>query len=288
MDILNKGNDKERKDKNEDKNEDNELKLVIDDITKSVDTTQTNCVDKQKKTIHNSKNEITKGNIDLNHNKIKDILSSSNKIYEDFNKYNSIPNTIDNELRMNIQYEKEFREHLQKKLNKLDNRLCILQMKYNTYKKWYDRFNIMIIIISSVLSIYEALRNEVLDYINQDDTSLKVFLNMVPIGISSSITCSAAIIKFKKYQEKMENMQFTREKVLMAISKIKTVQESLWFSKDNNDFEDIKTKYLEDVYIVYNESNSELERHIKFNDYHKFFKLYREPPKQKEKPLFNI
>ena len=68
--------------------------------------------------------------------------------------------------------------------------------------------------------------------------------------------------KSKKYQEKMENMQFTREKVITAISKIKTVQESLWFSNDT-DFEEIKMKYLEDVYNVYNESNSELERQLK-------------------------
>ena len=49
---------------------------------------------------------------------------------------------------MNIIYEKEFKDHLQKKLNKLDNRLNILQMKYNNYKSWYDRFNIMIIVTS--------------------------------------------------------------------------------------------------------------------------------------------
>ena len=49
--------------------------------------------------------------------------------------------------------------------------------------------------------------------------SMKIFFNMVPIGISSIITCSAAIIKFKKYQDKMEHMQFTREKVILSISK---------------------------------------------------------------------
>ena len=183
---------------------------------------------------------------------------------------------------MNITYEKEFKEHLQKKLNKLDNRLNILQMKYNSYKKWYDRFNIMIIMISSSLSVYEAFRLEIVDLIKEEQEELKMFLNLVPIFISSTITCSAAIIKFKKYQEKMENMQFTREKVIHAISKLKTVQESLWFNTNDNQFNDIKQKYLDDVYIVYNESNSELERHIKFNDHYKFLKMYREPPKEKK------
>tara|TARA_B100000214_G_C23962996_1_gene626227 strand:- start:981 stop:1748 length:768 start_codon:yes stop_codon:yes gene_type:complete len=211
------------------------------------------------------------------------LVNESKKVYDRFTKYNLNRTTNNDELNMNIKYEKDFRDHLQKKLNKLDNRLNILQMKYNRYKQWYDRFNIMIIIISSILSIYEAFRNEIFDTIDDTRNDLKVTLNMIPIGISSTITCSAAIIKFKKYQEKMENMQFTREKVLMAISKLKMAQESLWFSKDNTDFQNIKKKYLEDVYVMYNESNSELERHIKFNDYHKFFKLYKEPPKQKDK-----
>uniref|UniRef100_A0A6C0L153 SMODS and SLOG-associating 2TM effector domain-containing protein n=1 Tax=viral metagenome TaxID=1070528 RepID=A0A6C0L153_9ZZZZ len=217
--------------------------------------------------------------------RLKQIQESSDTIHNEFNKRNKkiIEQKVDDRLKMNIKYEREFKEHLQKKLNKLDTRLNILQMKYNNYKKWYDRFNIMIIIISSILSVYEALRNEINKFI-EDESPIEVLFNMIPIGISSSITCSAAIIKFKKYQEKMENMQFTREKVIMAISKIKTVQETLWFINDT-DFEVIKKKYLDDVYTVYNESNSELERHIKFNDHHKFMKAYHPPPV--EKPIRN-
>ena len=183
---------------------------------------------------------------------------------------------------MNIHNDERFNKHLQYKLDKLKNRLRLLQHKYNGYKRWYDRFNILIIVISSLLSIFEAFRNEISGHFTENEF-MEILFNMIPIGISSSITCFAAIVKFKKYQDKMENMQFTREKVLMAISKLKMAQESLWFSKDNTDFQNIKKKYLEDVYVMYNESNSELERHIKFNDYHKFFKLYKEPPKQKDK-----
>ena len=39
------------------------------------------------------------------------------------------------------------------------------------------------------------------------------FYDLSPIFIGSVITCTSSILKFKKYQEKMENMQFTREKV---------------------------------------------------------------------------
>ena len=191
---------------------------------------------------------------------------------------------VEKQKNMNIETDKHFKEHLQQKLNKLDIRLKILQMKYNNYKKWYDGFNISIIIVSSLLSIFEASRNELKDHIEKDSPTY-IFFNLIPIGISSYITCSAAIIKFKKYQEKMENMQFTREKVLLSISKIKHVQEKLWFSSPEN-FDNMKKIYLDEVYLFYNESNAELERHIKYNDNIKFKKHIHKKLEEEKKIKF--
>ena len=105
---------------------------------------------------------------------------------------------------------------------------------------------------------------------------------MLPIGISSVITCSAAIIKFRKYQEKMENMQFTREKVITSISRIENIKESLWFN-DDNDFDNIKKNYLSEVFTAFNESTSELQRHLKYDDPHKFVKNLNEKNKENYK-----
>jgi len=206
--------------------------------------------------------------------KIDEIKFSSKNIKDRFIKRNEVYDIYyeNSQKRMNIEYERDLRNHLQRKLNRLDERLRVLQMKYNTYKKWYDRFNIIIIFISSGLSIFEALRSQIVDKI-KEDTGIYYFFNMVPITMSTTITCTAAIVKFKKYQEKMENMQFTREKVILAISKIKEIQESLWFN-DEKAFPEIKKRYLDEVYNVYNESHSELERHIKYNDYEKYRKNY--------------
>ena len=112
-------------------------------------------------------------------------LSNENKeIYTHFTEKNKdiIYNKRNDKMKMNLKYERDFKEHLQKKLNKLDNRLNILQMKYSTYKLWYDRFNILIIIISSLLSIIEAFRNELLYlFDNGQNGTLKVVFNMVPL-----------------------------------------------------------------------------------------------------------
>ena len=162
---------------------------------------------------------------------------------------------------LNLESEHEFNQHLQGKLDKLNKRLKRLQEKYYSYKKWYDRLNIMIIIISSILSVLEALRNEMF-HITENNKTWTVIFNMIPLSISTFITGTAAIIQFQKYQEKMENMQFTKEKVILAISKLKHVQEIIWFSKPE-DFEKVKGKYLHDIYMFYSESSSELERQLK-------------------------
>jgi len=221
--------------------------------------------------------------------KIDEIHLLSKNIKDRFVKRNEVYDIYyeNSQKRMNIEYERDLRNHLQRKLNRLDERLRVLQMKYNTYKKWYDRFNIIIIFISSGLSIFEALRSQIVDKI-EEDSGIYYFFNMVPITMSTTITCTAAIVKFKKYQEKMENMQFTREKVILAISKIKEIQESLWFN-DEKAFPEIKKRYLDEVYNVYNESHSELERHIKYNDYEKYRKKYdKNNEKDKKAEVWNF
>lgn len=164
---------------------------------------------------------------------------------------------LDNEIKK-ISNETEFDQHLQDKLDKLTYRLEILQKKYSSYKIWYDRLNIMIIMISSILSIMEATRNELI-YLAETNKTWEIMFNLVPLSVSTFITGTAAIIQFQKYQEKMENMQFTKEKVILAMSKIKHIQEMILF---HDNFENIKKKYFEDIYGFYSESNSEIERQL--------------------------
>ena len=47
-------------------------------------------------------------------------------------------------------------------------------------------------------------------------------------------------------------MQFKAAFILLSISKIKHVQEKLWFSSIDN-FDNMKKIYLDEVYLFYNE-----------------------------------
>ena len=238
------------------------------------------------KTELNELKEYLNGKINTENKKnLDDFHTKIDHLYDKFKGKNieQIEDIRNNDLKMNIKHEREFDGHLEKKLTFLSERLDLLQMKYNGYKQWYDRMNITIIIISTLLSVFESFRLEVDELIPENNHGLRLFFNMTPIAISSTITCAAAIIKFKKYQEKMENMQFTREKVITSISRIEYVKESLWFNEGDDDFHDIKQKYLSEVFIIYNESIAELKRHIKFNDPHKFDKRVSDNNKENYK-----
>ena len=219
---------------------------------------------------------------DVGSDGLDDMLKGMDDDLNDLNDLNEVQDSLDEGLKKKIDMgslsKEEFNNHLQGKIIKLGDRLKILQIKYQSYKSWYDKLNVMIIIVSSLLSIFEAFRNEMKDLI-EDDKISELFFNMIPIGISSFITCSAAIIKFKKYQEKMENMLFTREKVILSISKMKHIQELIKFRNEEN-LHKIKKKYIDDIYGFYNESTSELERHIKYNDHFKLFDLKPHKPDQ--------
>lgn len=229
-------------------------------------------------------NNLTENKKHVDNGYFKNKHTEISTIFKDFRTHNhaALESIKKDKQRMNIDHEREFNKHLESKLNLLSERLNLLQMKYNGYKKWYDRTNITIIIISTLLSVFESFRLELQDLIDENNHALNIFFNMTPIVISSTITCSAAIIKFKKYQEKMENMQFTKEKVITSISRIEEVKESLWFN-DEEDFKDIKKNYLNEIYSIVNESNTELNRHIKFDDHHKFDKHINNKNKEKNK-----
>ena len=139
-------------------------------------------------------------------------------------------------------------------------------LKYNRYKKCHNAWSISTILLSTGLTLIESCK--LIFISDENDQVTRDFFDLSPIFIGTVITCTSSIVKFKKYQEKMENMQFTREKVILAISKIKHIQELLWFSKEN-DLESIKKRYIDDIYRFYNDSNSELERHIKYSDHAK-------------------
>jgi len=84
------------------------------------------------------------------------------------------------------------------KLTSLSNRDKILQIKLARYQKKHENLNMFIILVSTILGVYETFRVKIDDII--ETQFLDVGTNLVPIVLSGIITCTASIIKLKKYQ----------------------------------------------------------------------------------------
>jgi len=154
------------------------------------------------------------------------------------------------------------------KLKSLSNRDKILQIKLGRYQRKHENLNMFIIVVSSILGIYETFRVKI------DDLVMTKFLdvgsNIVPIFLSGIITCTASIIKLKKYQEKSDTIHLTREKVSVARSNLKTVQEHLLFCKSSDELEKIRKIYFKTTFDSYCSAQSYLDKHVKEIDYLKY------------------
>lgn len=181
----------------------------------------------------------------------------------------------------------ELVNHITNRITKLNNRCIILQKKYTIYRLWYDGLNIMIIILSTLLSIIEALKLRIIE--TENEILITVF-DILPMCMSSIITCTVAIIKLQKYQENMEFMLICKEKVILTKTKLREIQE--FIKAEVYEYEEIKDKYIKEVYPLYNSCNEDLERNIRFKDIIKYEKQITDETKEAKKekkgclPLF--
>ena len=131
--------------------------------------------------------------------------------------------SIDNETQLTI-HKRRFFKYIQLKIDKLTIRSNILRFKYSSYKKYYDCANIGIIVISTILTLTESIKG-ILQIDETNDILLIKWMSICPILISTSITLIASIVKFKKYQEKMENMIKCIERCISTTYRLHRVRE---------------------------------------------------------------
>ena len=160
--------------------------------------------------------------------------------------------------------------YLQSKIDKLTQQIRLVERKYSTYKKYKDGVSISIIAMSTILTLLETIKAEIGESGLQERPSIKTFFNLSPVFISSTITCAAAIMKFKKFEDKMEGISKAVEKCIFAIARIRKCQEDILFLKTNDEFDEVKTRYHKDIYEYYNACNQDIEKYLKTSDYSKY------------------
>ena len=124
-------------------------------------------------------------------------------------------------------------KYMIKKINDTQTQLNsyshILDYYYIHHKWWYDRISMVIIIISSGLSFFQTLS------ITYNFGKIE---KVGSVFISTSIAALTAILKFKNYKEKAEEVVRIKEKVLSSQSKLYLFEKDLkskLYLYNNND-----------------------------------------------------
>ena len=149
------------------------------------------------------------------------------------------------------------------KIKKVSDHRRIVELKYYDLKWWYDVFNIFIIFISGVLTIIEAVKND-LDIEELDDGE-KQFFKLSPLIIATSIGFISSFMKFKRYQENLEFIARTTEKGIFTIYRMKKLIEDLHFA-NNEEFKKKKQLYLDEIFNLYNQTQSQLQKTHTFKE----------------------
>lgn len=159
--------------------------------------------------------------------------------------------------------------HIEDKLNKLETKIRLVEMKNTDYKSCYNCVNISIIIMSTLLTFLESFKAIYINKVTEDDQNLfvKYLFDMLPIGIGSVITCSASILKFKKYQEKMENICKILEGASISVINLKKIREKLVFCDNLEKYNNIYNNFNNDIYENYINISQSFDRILKKKDY---------------------
>ena len=173
---------------------------------------------------------------------------------------------INNTKHDELTFEKKiFFKNIQNKIEKLTIRFNILRFKYSDYKKWYDSTNISIIIISTLLTIIESVKSIFNIEKSLNITLIKTF-NLLPIIFSCTISLAASILKFKKFQEKMETISKCIEKCISTSYRLQRIQEKIINIKTLEGLDKLKEIFEGEPYEIYANSQEEIEKNLKYKD----------------------
>ena len=166
----------------------------------------------------------------------------------------------------------KLKDYINEKKRKIDQSRRILELKYDKYKKCDDFWNIGTIFLSSLLTFIESTK---LIFITDDsDIFIKNIFDLTPIFFGTVITCSASIIKFKKYQEKMELLNIIIDKCITMITKLKNKREEIKLLSDcGEEFHKLKNDYVNNICKEFSDVYQESERYITNNDYDIYLRI---------------
>ena len=220
----------------------------------------------------------------LNKKKIEAIINETKNISNNNKTTQKLEDIISNS--KEIETEKtELIDRLQNKITNINDKKVITEMKQSSYKKLFDAFNILILLLSTILTIIEAIKNDV--DVERTTESKKQFFKLSPIIIATSIGFITAIIKFKRFQEKLEINTKAIEKSIFTTFRMKKLQEDLYFANEEK-FLKLKEIYKEEIFPLYNQAQGDLESILQFKDLIKYSAIKKRLENKGNKTLLQL
>ena len=183
-------------------------------------------------------------------------------------------NAIKNLNNMTIENDKnKLSKHIQHKIDKLNERMRYINYKFDDVKQSFRRYSILIIYLATLSTLMQAFTNTI-DLSNINNLLLMNAIKFCPLVMSSLISLLATIIKFNKFEEKIENITRSTEKCIFTMGKLKGIKEELYFCTENAKLIQISNNYSSNVYKEYLDSNTSIEKQLVDTDYAKYqFKI---------------
>lgn len=277
--IIDKNNIDENNDSDDDvdDNVDNDVDDDIDDnvyndVDDNVDDNVDNKIDDVDNGSHNKIDGIDNGSdhvaLDVTPlNKVK-----NNSLFDDVEEFTDVDEErLDKLQKTDLElFNGKFNDHVHQKLYKLNTRMRYLDHKTISVKKIFKRFSLAILLISALLTLIESFKNT-MNLENISSEYLKNIVKLIPLIFSTVVTIFTAIIKFNKYEDKIEELASANNTCVNAMSEFKKIKERLYFCEDQDTLDEIKDKFSE-VYHLYLEGNKAIEKNINDSEYNKYMK----------------
>ena len=99
---------------------------------------------------------------------------------------------------------------------------------------------------------------------------------LAPIFISTIIALLAAVIRFKKWGDKMEIISKCISNSILTLKDIKSLKNDIKLSSCKQDMDDILDKYKNDLKYSINQTETDIITNLKFIDFVKHMKKFQQ------------
>ena len=134
----------------------------------------------------------------------------------------------------------KLKKHIADKVEIIRDKLQFISLKYDRVKDWFNLYSLILLVMSAVITLNDALKLLMVKYIGDNDITsvdpemIDFMMNIASLCMGTYMTVVASIIRFKNYREKMEKLgqmqdkfihtraQYNREMSILNLNKNET------------------------------------------------------------------